>query len=670
VPGQRISVGFSRCGFRTGAKATLSQGQVPARLKSCPDTIRSRSSTFRGARAHWIQLGEPTRRHTFRAHKGSRKQVLRFSRLESKQVDRIGRYRIVKELGRGAMGVVYHAVDPNIGRPVAIKTIRIADIPSAEERNKLRERLFREARSAGMLSHPGIVTIYDVEQQGDLAYIAMEYVDGFTLDHLLSQEQPFPQERMFSVLRQTAVALDYAHQKGIVHRDIKPANIMVTADGTVKIADFGIAKVTTAEHFTMTGAIVGTPHYMSPEQVQGQAVDGRSDQFSLAVITFEMLTGEKPFTGEHLTTVVYKIVAEEPLPPHRLNATLSGAIENCLRKALSKDPAGRYRTCQEFTVALEKACAASKGWKTMPRSGGLSLPTMTTESKPSVELPQPRRARRLAGTTTVTTAPVERRKTNFLTFLLAVLVAAGLIALIGWQAAPFLSPSSPGTAETQPAKPPEKKVQPPESTATSTPAPAPPQPETKPSPMPPPASESAQASPPHPESPPASQQTPAPLPPSAEPPPSTRPATRAAAALQPVTIVSSPAGATATLDGKAEMECATPCSINVPPGRHTLSVVKPGYEIEHRQVDVGNSSLELSPIIMRSLAGTLLLTTVPPGANVLVNGKRIPQTTPAQIALAPGPYTITVEKDGKQSSKDVDIKDRAINYLKIPLDEQ
>ena len=587
----------------------------------------------------------------------------------TKQVDRIGRYRIVKELGRGAMGVVYHAVDPNIGRPVAIKTIRIADIPNPEERNKLRERLFREARSAGMLSHPGIVTIYDVEQQGDVAYIAMEYVDGFTLDHLLSQDQPIPQERMFSVLSQTAVALDYAHQKGIVHRDIKPANIIVTADGTVKIADFGIAKVATSEHFTMTGAIVGTPHYMSPEQVQGLAIDGRSDQFSLAVIAFEMLTGEKPFTGEHLTTVVYKIVAEEPPPPHRLNATLSGMIENCLRKALSKDPAGRYRTCQEFTSGLEKACAASKGWKTMARGGGLTLPTMTGESKPSVELPQPRRSRRL-GTTTVTTSPLRRRKTNFLTFLLAVLVAAGLIALIAWQLPPYLGPASPGTAETQPAKPPEKKVQPPASTAASPPAPAPPPVETKPSPMPPPASESAQASPRRPESTPASKQTATDVSPSAEPAPPTSPAPRAAAALQPVTIVSSPAGATATLDGKPEMECATPCSINAAPGRHNLSVVKPGYEIEHRQVDVGNSALELSPIVMRSLAGTLMLTTVPPGANVLVNGKRIPQTTPAQIALAPGPYTITVEKDGKRSSKDIDISERVINYLRIPLDEQ
>src|SRR5436305_10788610 len=147
-------------------------------------------------------------------------------------MDRIGRYKIVRELGRGAMGVVYHAIDPNIGRPLAIKTIQFGDSRKPEELEKMRDRLFREARSAGILSQPGIVTIYDVEQQGDLAYIAMEYVDGPTLDQMLSAAEPIPGEQMFSIMGQTAVALDYAHQKGIVHRDIKPANIMIAAGGT------------------------------------------------------------------------------------------------------------------------------------------------------------------------------------------------------------------------------------------------------------------------------------------------------------------------------------------------------------------------------------------------------------------------------------------------------
>src|SRR5436190_2257493 len=240
-------------------------------------------------------------------------------------MDRIGRYKIVRELGRGAMGVVYHAIDPNIGRPVAIKTIQFAPTRKPEELERMRERLFREARSAGILSHPGIVTIYDVDQQDGLAYIAMEYVDGPTLEQMLSESTTLPSDRMFS-----------------------------TVGGTSKITDFGIAKITASEQFTMTGSIVGTPHYMSPEQVQGQAVDGRSDQFSLAVIAYEMLTGEKPYTGEHLTTVVYKIVAEEPPSPRRLNPTLSSGIDQALRKALAKRPDGRYKTCVEFSATLEK----------------------------------------------------------------------------------------------------------------------------------------------------------------------------------------------------------------------------------------------------------------------------------------------------------------------------
>src|SRR3954454_25086695 len=305
-------------------------------------------------------------------------------------MDRIGRYKIVRELGRGAMGIVYHAIDPNIGRPVAIKTIQFAPTRKPEELERMRERLFREARSAGILSHPGIVPIYDVDQQADLAYIAMEYVDGPTLEQVLSGSATLPSERMFSILGQTAVALDYAHSKGIVHRDIKPANIMVTADGTSKITDFGIAKITASEQFTMTGSIVGTPHYMSPEQVQGQQVDGRSDQFSLAVIAYEMLTGEKPYTGEHLTTVVYKIVAEEPPSPRRLNPSLTSAIEQALRKGLAKRPDSPYRTCAEFSSSLEKACAASQGWKPMARTGILEAPTVAAPAIASgATLPPP-----------------------------------------------------------------------------------------------------------------------------------------------------------------------------------------------------------------------------------------------------------------------------------------
>jgi serine/threonine-protein kinase len=552
-------------------------------------------------------------------------------------MERIGRYKIVRELGRGAMGVVYHAIDPNIGRPVAIKTIHFGGGRNSEEQNRLRERLFREARSAGILSHPGIVTVYDVEQQGELAYIAMEYVDGPTLDQVLSEAQPIPPERMFSILGQTAVALDYAHQKGIVHRDIKPANIMIARDGTAKITDFGIAKITASDQLTMTGNIVGTPHYMSPEQVQGQVVDGRSDQFSLAVIAFEMLTGEKPYSGEHLTTVVYKIVAEEPAAPHRLNPTIGVAIESVLRKSLSKKPDLRYPTCQEFARALEQACATTKGWKTMPRGGSLNEPTMADSAKPGVILPPARRARLAEATTTAERG--ERRTAGFLPFLLAILVAAGLLALIGWQAAPWLSNQ---VQATKPPAPSPAEAAPPAVAVAPGPEGAPAPVEPKPSPMPPPATTPAEK-------------------PAAKPAP-------AIAATQPVSIISSPAGATATLDGNPQKACKAPCSLDAQRGRHTISITMPGYQIEHRDVDVESSPVETLPVILKRLGGTLLLASVPAGATISVNGRPIPQVTPAQIALSPGTYTIAIEKDGKRGSATVEIRNGAITHQRIVLE--
>jgi serine/threonine-protein kinase len=605
-------------------------------------------------------------------------------------MDRIGRYKIVRELGRGAMGVVYHAIDPNIGRPVAIKTIQLGAGRKPEEQERLRERLFREARSAGILSHPGIVTIYDVEQQGDLAYIAMEYVDGPTLDQLLAPGQAVSPERMFSVLAQTAAALDYAHAKGIVHRDIKPANLMVTADGAVKITDFGIAKITASEQFTMTGSIVGTPHYMSPEQVQGLPVTGCSDQFSLAVMAFEMLTGEKPYTGEHITTVVYKIVAEEPPPLHRLNPSLGGAIEAALRKALAKKPEARYGACQEFVEALEQACAGTRGWKPMARGGASNAPTAVEAA--AIGLPPARHPR--AGQATATAEGATRRKSGFLPFLAAIIMAAALLALIGWQADPSLPRKWQGVGQRiqnalgigtptpqpqPPAAPPAPNPAPEQAAATPV--------EPKPSPMPGALSEpagdfkaegaQAAAAPV-----PARQQPPEPAvvkPAPLEEPgksarvvrpetPVQRTQARPAGGVQQVMVVSTPPGATATLDGRPDAACSTPCALDAAPGRHTIVIILPGYQVEHRDVAVGSGAVDLPLVALRAPSGTLMLTTVPEGATVSVNGRRLPQATPAQIPLEPGDYRITVEKNGKSATSQVEIRNGAISYLRITLE--
>jgi serine/threonine-protein kinase len=354
-------------------------------------------------------------------------------------------------------------------------------------------------------------------------------------------------------------------------------------------------------------------------------------EFSLAVIAFEMLTGEKPYTGEHLTTVVYKIVAEEPAAPRRLNPTLGGAIESVLRKSLAKKPDARYATCQEFAGALEKACAASKGWKTMPRGGSLNEPTMADSAKPVVTLPPARRARVAEATTTADRG--QGRTAGFLPFLLAILVAAGLLALIGWQAAPWLSNQAQVT---------ETPIPPPAEPAPPAAVPVPVQTEPKPSPMPPPATTPAEAP----------------------------PAKLAAgiAATQPVSIISSPAGATATLDGDPEKACKAPCSLDAARGRHTIAITMPGYQIEHRDVDVESSPVETLPVIMRPLGGTLWLASVPEGAAISVNGRPIQQVTPAQIPLSPGTYTIAIEKDGKRASAAVEIRNGAITHQRIVLE--
>ena len=290
------------------------------------------------------------------------------------QMEKIGRYKIIGELGRGAMGVVFKAQDPAIGRLIAIKSIRLNDLTDESERDRLRERLFREAQSAGMLSHPGIVTIYDIAEEDGMAYIFMELVNGPPLEKMLKAEQTPDKETLLSLLRQTAAALDYAHKKGIVHRDIKPANIMVHEDGTAKVTDFGVAKIV-SQQMTQAGTILGTPSYMSPEQVQGLPVSGQSDQFSLAVIAYEILTGEKPFQAEYLPTLLFKIVREQAVAPHRLNPTLMPVVESVMRKALAKTPAERYETCVEFVNALAASLNASGHWVPLPRGASTSIPT-------------------------------------------------------------------------------------------------------------------------------------------------------------------------------------------------------------------------------------------------------------------------------------------------------
>jgi len=264
-------------------------------------------------------------------------------------LEKLGRYEIVREVGHGAMGVVYEALDPTIGRKVAVKAIRFDAIgTSADEAAR---RFKNEARAAGGLSHPNIVTVYDAGEDGGNLYLAMEFIDGATLESLLKTERRLSPARALDIIRQVCAGLDSAHKKGIVHRDVKPGNVMISGDGVVKITDFGIARA--GEVMTMTGQVVGTPNYMSPEQVVGNQLDGRSDLFSVGVMLYEMITGERPFEGQSITSIMYKIVHETPVPPRKLDSSIHPALSFVIEKALQKLPDTRFQTGAELTQAFE-----------------------------------------------------------------------------------------------------------------------------------------------------------------------------------------------------------------------------------------------------------------------------------------------------------------------------
>jgi serine/threonine protein kinase len=250
------------------------------------------------------------------------------------------------------MGVVYQAHDPVIGRNVAVKTMHLSEAGTGMSREELVGRFQTEARAAGLLTHPNIVVIYDAGEEEGLFYITMELIEGRSLVSLLDARQLFPLPRVMKLMGQVCSALDFAHQHNVVHRDIKPANLMLTADDTVKITDFGTAKILqfgTAQ----TSHVMGTPSYMSPEQVKGKPVDGRSDIFSLGVILYELMTGEKPFPGQNITTVIYKIINEEPVPPRSLDSSIHPGLSAVITRALSKDPDTRFQSCHELLDALK-----------------------------------------------------------------------------------------------------------------------------------------------------------------------------------------------------------------------------------------------------------------------------------------------------------------------------
>lgn len=639
-------------------------------------------------------------------------------------MERIGRYEILDELGRGAMGVVYKARDTKIGREVAIKTIRLSDKVDPSEVSTLRERLFREAQSAGRLSHPGIVTIYDIEEEDDLAYISMELVDGRTLETMISggeaDELPF----VGRVMRLSAAALDYAHSRDIVHRDIKPANLMITPDTRVKITDFGIARISSSQ-LTQTGTVMGTPSYMSPEQVKGDPLDGRSDQFSLAVIAYEMLTGQKPFAGENLTSVMFKIVSETPIEPKALNPKIPPLVQDSVLKALSKNPADRYPACAAFAAALTSQIEAARSMnlgalagrqrasdgeetvldleettsqglpadedetdpgKTRPAIAMPSLPPLSSRAgaakaapeKVSAKLPEPARSAPL---------PRQRQSASWLgPFAAVVALFVAVAAMLAFN--PWLLDDPAGLPRVL--LNPEQAHESMQSSITllleKNRSPLPPVELTEPleaavrrAAERPRSTEQTEEQ----QTPPAGSETgetgQGPL--TAENPAENKAQQKAEnktavpekktspppARLVAVNLKASAAGAQVVVDRNPQWSCAAPCSLSLPRGRHVAVASLAGYRSYPKIFEVGSDASEVE-IQMRAITGTLLISSEPNGAEVLVDGRRIPGTTNLQQDVAPGYHVVLVRKEGAGTAeRSVRVQEGGLHPLHVTL---
>ena len=682
-------------------------------------------------------------------------------------MERIGRYEILRELGRGAMGVVYHARDPKIDREVAIKTIKLADQADESEISQLRDRLFREAQSAGKLSHPGIVTIYDVDEEDGLAYIAMEFVEGRTLDVVIKQGRVDDHVFAADVLKQTGAALDYAHQRGIVHRDVKPANLMLTSGGAVKIMDFGIARAGSS-NLTQTGAVMGTPSYMSPEQVKGETVDGRSDQFSLGVIAYEMVTGKKPFASESVTSVIFKIVSSPPETPAALCPWISPALDAVILKSLSKAAADRFESCQVFADGFAQAIVSENGagvaTTLIPTVGASNAsPAAADEtsaatpvydataetsydvvSPGAVPAPAPTDSQKLPPlgakpqgdapsfgglASSPAPDPDEPGYGRLIAIAAAIIVVLGISAFfalnpharrdpagairaafglgggatapsigdaatvdpmdgispqdetiatdepdaeeaaahgastpLGPAAVPAAS-SSPAAASTTDGKPKLTEEEIPEiirDAPESKPAPA----ETKTAAA---ASPESKPTPPPLEAPPEQ-----PIP--AEPKPAPGPVVartpkKPTEKLVSVYFRTTPPGAEIRVDGRSNWTCTSPCRItDLPAGKRTVTAKLEGYRTASRSLVLGDRSSEVYNIELEDARVQVLITSVPPGADIFIDGRKIAEKTNAKVRLAQGTYQIRVSKDGAgEAEQVVQVNREQIPYAKFVL---
>jgi len=518
-------------------------------------------------------------------------------------VERVGRYQVVSELGRGAMGLVYKALDPNIGRTVALKTMRL-DVHGLESDEMLR-RFKNEARAAGVMSHPNIVTIYDAGEAEGLFYIAMEFIEGTTLSARLAERRTLAVEEVVHLSRQICAGLDYAHARGVIHRDVKPANVMLTADGGLKIMDFGIAKA--GGGMTSAGQVLGTPNYMSPEQVKGKPLDGRSDLFSFGVMLYEMVTGEKPFTGQNVTTIIYKIVHEQPIPPRELDVTIHPGLSAIITRVLAKSPDERYQSGAELVRDLQnykglaetatKAASAVEGaGASADRTSVLAAvapPAGSTQVFPTGALhaaaaaATARNSADGSSSARALTLPGEpataSRRANQLVMAGAALVI--LLAVSGvavkWQRArqqaahpslistPNVAPEAGGASKTSPI----------------------------------PAGE--------------------------------------------LRLSSNPSGANVQIDGKTQPDWVTPFTASgLPLGPHSVKFIKAGYIAQARTVELAGDKTASLSVPLTPASPMLSLASSPPGAAIFIDNKDTGKVTPSQVKISKGEHHIALHKHG------------------------
>jgi predicted Ser/Thr protein kinase len=545
----------------------------------------------------------------------------------------VGRYEITGELGRGAMGVVYKALDPTIGRTVALKTMRL-DVHGLDAQEMVR-RFQNEARAAGVLNHPNIVTIYDAGEQDGIFYIAMEFIEGTTLHEMLSEQRVLATDEVLQLTRQISRGLDYAHSNGIVHRDIKPANIMITANGTVKIMDFGIAK--SGGQVTNTGQVLGTPNYMSPEQVKGRPLDGRSDLFSLGVILYEMLTGEKPFVGQNVTTIIYKIVNETPITPRDLDVTVHPGLSAIVTRALAKAPDDRYQTGADLVRDLENYKQAGPVRTGSTAAGGpIPAPPEKTVVLP-VRVFSGSTVRVAAAAVAPAKGPVAlRRPTTAIlsskrSLLIATIVTVVVLgSAMGGYAYHRTHVKMRQLAEEARAREARQQAER-EPIAIAIPAPTPSQeviaPDTTVKFFTTKKQQGGQKQP-------LVQKA-------------TSSPNQVFVQQSELKLMSQPEGAKVEIDGWSEPNWVTPFTAShLAAGHHTIVFSKAGYLQQTRSVDsVAARSIDVSAELTPAVS-TIVVTSNPQGADVWVDGKDTGMNTPAQITVEKGFHKVTVRKAG------------------------